>query len=378
MNRGAMLISPLMGPIMGIGLGLAVNDVSLYRKALLNYGVATLVALLTSTLYFLTTPLGDAHSEILARTSPNVYDVLIAFFGGLAGTLATASTNKGNVIPGAAIATALMPPLCTAGYGLATLRFNYFGGAFYLYIINTVFIALATFVMARILKYPRRTYESKADNRRSYVFGWTVVILTLLPSIYFGYDMVVKSRFMDRADRFIENEAVFANDYLLKRNIDAAARKITLVYGGRKIEDEEIDALRAKRSQYGLDSVDIIVNQGFSYLGSDDKKKIEDNPNIRMAISSHNRRADSLQQLIDSLQQWPAQSEQIYRELKSLQPALRSLVIQPMSKVTDSSSFNKMMVIVELPGKANVAERERIRKWLGTRLNNDYLELVFR
>lgn len=375
---GAMLISPLMGPIMGIGIGLAVNDLSLYRKALYNYAVATVVALLTSTLYFLTTPLNEAHSEILARTSPNVYDVLIAFFGGLAGTLATASTNKGNVIPGAAIATALMPPLCTAGYGLATWRFNFFGGAFYLYIINTVFIALSAFVMARVLRYPRRKYETEADNRRSHVIGWGIVVLTLLPSIYFGYDMVVKARFRDNANRFIEKEAVFANDYLLSRNIDAAAKKITLVYGGRKIEDEEIEALQSKRSLYGLDSVDIIVNQGFSYLATDNKNKIDDNNMISLAIGSRDRRLDSLQLLIDSLNRWLPQSQRIYRELKSFEPALRSLAIQPMSLVSDSASRNKLIVILELPGKANAAERERIRKWLVTRLENNDLELIYR
>jgi len=127
---GAMLISPLMGPIMGIGLGMGINDVALLRKAVYNYSIATGVALATSTVFFLLSPLDDAHSEILARTSPNIYDVLIALFGGFAGILATSSRQKGNVIPGVAIATALMPPLCTAGYGIATLQFSYFIGAF--------------------------------------------------------------------------------------------------------------------------------------------------------------------------------------------------------------------------------------------------------
>jgi uncharacterized hydrophobic protein (TIGR00271 family) len=155
---GAMLISPLMGPIMGIGLGIGINDVALLRKAVYNYSIATGVALTTSTIFFLISPLDDAHSEILARTSPNIYDVLIALFGGFAGILATSSKQKGNVIPGVAIATALMPPLCTAGYGLATLQFSYFIGAFYLFIINTVFIALATFIIVRFLHFNPDTW----------------------------------------------------------------------------------------------------------------------------------------------------------------------------------------------------------------------------
>lgn len=162
---GAMLISPLMGPIMGIGLGMGINDISLLRKAIYNFLVATSVALATSTVFFLLSPLSDAHSEILARTAPNIYDVLIAFFGGLAGILATSSRHKGNVIPGVAIATALMPPLCTAGYGLATLQLSFFFGAFYLFIINTVFIALATFIIVRLLHFPLKDLHSEQSEK---------------------------------------------------------------------------------------------------------------------------------------------------------------------------------------------------------------------
>ena len=140
---GAMLISPLMGPIIGMGLAMGINDLNLMRRAVKNFGVATLISVLTAMVYFLITPLGEAQSELLARTSPTIYDVLIATFGGAAGILALCTKGKGNVIPGVAIATALMPPLCTAGYGLATGHFLYFLGAFYLFFINTVFISLA-------------------------------------------------------------------------------------------------------------------------------------------------------------------------------------------------------------------------------------------
>src|SRR5690606_26795414 len=142
------------GPIMGAGFSLAVNDVVLLRKSVSNLAIATGAGLATSTLYFSVTPLSEAHSEILARTSPTVYDALIAFFGGLAAILATTSKLEGNVIPGAAIATALMPPLCTAGYGIATWQLEFFFGAFYLFIINAVFISLATMITARVVGYP--------------------------------------------------------------------------------------------------------------------------------------------------------------------------------------------------------------------------------
>ena len=164
---GAMLVSPLMGPIMGLGLGMAINDLALLKKSLFNYLLAAGVGLATSTIYFLLSPLDEAHSEILARTSPNIYDVLIALFGGFAGILATSSKQKGNVIPGVAIATALMPPLCTAGFGLATLNIDFFFGAFYLFLINTVFIALATLVTTRFLNFPYKHLPEKEGRAES-------------------------------------------------------------------------------------------------------------------------------------------------------------------------------------------------------------------
>ncbi|MEO6683417.1 MAG: TIGR00341 family protein, partial [Ginsengibacter sp.] len=152
---GAMLISPLMGPIIGIGFSLGTYDFLLLRRSFVNFGFAVFSGLFASTVYFLLTPISEAHSELLARTQPNIYDVLIAFFGGLAGIIAVSSKQKGNVIPGVAIATALMPPLCTAGYGLATGTWTYFFGAFYLFAINSVFIATATLITVRLLKYPK-------------------------------------------------------------------------------------------------------------------------------------------------------------------------------------------------------------------------------
>jgi len=159
---GAMLISPLMGPINGMGYSLATYDFQLFRRSLKNFSFAVGVSLLTSALYFLLSPLNEAHSELLARTSPTIYDVIIALFGGLAGIVAMSSRLKGNVIPGVAIATALMPPICTAGYGLATLQLNFFFGALYLFTINTVFIAFAALIVCQFLKFPIRSIVDPA------------------------------------------------------------------------------------------------------------------------------------------------------------------------------------------------------------------------
>ena len=163
---GAMLVSPLMGPIMGVGLSLGINDFDLLKKSLRNFSLMVVVAIATSTLYFFISPLGTARSELLARTVPTTYDVLIAFFGGLAGIVAQSRKDRNStVIPGVAIATALMPPLCTAGFGLATGQFKFFIGAFYLFFINTVFIALATYMVVRMLKYHKKKFLDPARER---------------------------------------------------------------------------------------------------------------------------------------------------------------------------------------------------------------------
>ena len=255
---GAMLISPLMGPIIGLGFGMAINDLALLKKSFFAYFFTAVVGLATSTVYFLLSTINEAHSEILARISPNIYDVLIALFGGLAGIFALSSKLKGNVIPGVAIATALMPPLCTAGYGLATLQFSYFFGAFYLFLINTVFIALATLLTSRFLKFPYKHLPEKDDEVKAKRIVWAVVIITVMPSIYFGYDIVEQNKFKKKATQFIEIEAVLPNDYLLKKNIDAKNKDSWR----NTVEIYNMDRSR----EYRLDTASVNINLLKNYL----------------------------------------------------------------------------------------------------------------
>src|SRR5690606_26825915 len=162
------------------------------------------------------TPLGEAHSELLARTQPNIYDVIIALAGGLAGIVAISSKQKGNVIPGVAIATALMPPLCTAGYGLATAAWNYFFGAFYLFTINTVFIAVSTLLIVRFLRYPIWQGVDEAMNKPANRWVSAIATITILPSIYLGDILVQQEQFSRNAQTYIRNETHIEGDYLLK------------------------------------------------------------------------------------------------------------------------------------------------------------------
>jgi uncharacterized hydrophobic protein (TIGR00271 family) len=367
---GAMLISPLMGPIMGIGLGIGINDLILLRRAVSNYLVATVVALTTSTLFFLISPLNDAHAEILARTSPNIYDVLIALLGGFAGIIATSTRQKGNVIPGVAIATALMPPLCTAGYGLATLQMNYFIGAFYLYIINTVFIGLATLLIVRLLHFP---YLQKQETRMGILaryIAWVVVIITLIPSIYFGYDLVRQNRFEKNANRFIIAEAQFTDDYLLNKKISPRERRIALTYGGKKIASGEIESLRHKLANYDLQETNLDIRQGFAYLTED--KSVQPDPQLvqlSAALEEKQRQSDSLSRLNKI-------SAEVFAELKAQYPLTRSAIIEPVTERADSSARNAYLVWMTTSQRFSADEKQRLESWLRLRLHQSTVKII--
>ncbi len=366
---GAMLVSPLMGPIMGLGMGMALNDLALLRKALFNYLFAAGVGLATSTIYFFISPINEAHSEILARTSPNIYDVLIALFGGFAGILATSSRQKGNVIPGVAIATALMPPLCTAGYGLATLQFTFFFGAFYLFIINSVFIALATLITTRFLKFPYKKLPHPEDEKKAKRIVWVVVMITLLPSIYFGYDIVQQNKFEKNANLFVANEAVFPNDYLLQKSIDTKNKSISLTYGGQFIEKTEIDALKRKSGRYGIDSSCLEVRQGFAYLKENREKEDKQTNQLTLALSERELQVRLLLSKLDSLNNQKMLSEQVYKELSAQYPALLSAVIQPVTNYSKTGSNIFWMCSMTSDKNISSAERDKITSWLKVRLN---------
>lgn len=379
---GAMLISPLMGPIIGMGFGIATTNLELLKKASYNYLFAALVGITTSTIYFSLTPINVAQTEMLARTSPNIYDVLIAFFGGLAGIVAIASKMKGNVIPGVAIATALMPPLCTAGYGLATLQLEFFFGAFYLFFINTVFISLATLLTARILKFPQKEIVNTKIAKRTNRIILIVTILTILPSIYFGYTMVQQDRYNQKAAEFIKSEIAthpIPNVYLLKEEVDAANQKITLTYGGELIPKEEQEAMKRKLSIFKLENTTLEIKQGFANL----KDQEEINPlaaellakeKIITSISDELKIKDAN---LDSVQMIRDIGGQVYKELKAQYSTVSSLTMQPGIKHTDSMGTNAWLVQICHDSILAKEDRTRIRSWLKARVNGEEVFVNF-
>ena len=203
---GAMLISPLMGPIMGVGLSVGLNDFELMKRSLKSFLITTLFSVTTATIFFLVSPVAEGQSELLARTSPTIYDVFIALMGGLAGVTALSTKEKGNVIPGVAIATALMPPLCTAGYGLATGNLIYFLGAFYLYFINSVFISLATFLGVRVMHFQRKEFVDKEREKLVKKYIVIITLATMCPAIYLTYGIVKNTIYTASANNFISEE----------------------------------------------------------------------------------------------------------------------------------------------------------------------------
>lgn len=251
---GAMLISPLMGPILGVGLSVGTNDFDTLTRSLKNLGIAIFISLFTSTFYFAITPLNVEQTELIARTKPTILDVLVALFGGFAGIIAGSRREKSNVIPGVAIATALMPPLCTAGYGLANLKFNYFFGAFYLFFINSVFISLATFIVVRYLKFPLVEFVNSQKLRKYKLYLIVFLTITITPSTIIFYNVIQETRFNVAVENFVNDKCNFKGSELLSYKYTHAdsLSVIHLYYIGKKIDDEKKLYLSNYLEDYGL------------------------------------------------------------------------------------------------------------------------------
>lgn len=256
---GAMLISPLMGPIVGTGYALGVFDFELFKRCIRNLGFAVTISLVSSTVYFLLTPMTEVQSELLARTRPSFYDVLIAFFGGAAGIVAMSRREKGNAIPGVAIATALMPPLCTAGYGLATRHYSFALGALYLFLINAVFISVSTFVFVRYLRFPRVSFVDGSQRKRVGRWITGIVLCVMIPSIYMAWFLKQETEFLGRTDRYIEEVVRRAPTLIMdvKNQFRVRNPKLSITYLGGTLQASELEALRARAVEYALDPASI-------------------------------------------------------------------------------------------------------------------------
>lgn len=377
---GAMLISPLIGPIVGVGFGVATNDRDLIKRGIINYSFSTFIGILASAAYFMITPIADAHSELLARISPTIYDVLIALFGGFAGVIAMSSKQKGNVIPGVAIATAIMPPLCTAGYGLATWQMNFFFGAFYLFLINSVFICVATLITTRYLRFRRKKYDDPKIEKREKFITYSLIALTLIPSIYLGYTLVQKNNFEKSAEEFIAKDAHFLNNFLLRRKIDADSKSITLTYGGRVIAQNEIDDVQGRMEYYDLKEATLTIQNGFAFDNSLDDKQNAELEAINLALGENAIQKLILQTKIDSLETRKKTDAAILKELLILYPEVNDGIIANRKLEEDPTgvSTTQYIAVLSCPKDMEADKKETLEKWLKARLESKEVEIVFK
>jgi len=261
---GAMLISPLMGPIVGIGLSLAINDIETMKRSFINLGVMVVLSVLTATLYFWLSPLTEETAELVARTAPNILDVLVAIFGGLG--LIVAKTKSGtiaSVIFGVAIATALMPPLCTVGYGLAVGNLGYAGGALFLFSINAVFIALATFLVAKILRFPMVRYANTKRRKMITRLVSLVAIIVIVPSVYFFIKLLDKQVFTNKIKEFVKTELKYEGAEIVKFSQDYKAKSIEVYLIGKPVPQNVIDVWVSKIKETDkIQDVNLRIYQG--------------------------------------------------------------------------------------------------------------------
>lgn len=369
---GAMLISPIMGPVMGVGLGIGINDLVLVRRGLKNLFVATVIGIIASTIYFLITPLHEAQSELLARTSPSVWDVFIAFFGGLAGMVAASRTEKTNVIPGVAIATALMPPLCTAGFGVAMGNWYFVFGALYLYFINSVFIAIATFLMARYLKLKKHHLEDIGQEKKVNRYIIIIVIITIVPSVFMTYQIVDKTIFENNARKFVEKEFTFLNTQVVSKSVNYKDKTINLLLIGNVLDKPVLDSLNKKLPAYKLANVHLIIRQGLNARQHIDLSQIK----ASIIEDVFKQRADSAKTRMVNK---PAVADSaVLAELKILYPAVTSFgVNKTIVHTTGKQPTDTVSVaLVTFNNKLTDKETGKLVNWVKLRYQMPKLVVV--
>lgn len=294
---GAMLVSPLMGPIIGAGLALGTNDVDLLKSAGKNLLVMVIISLLASTLFFLLSPLSLVNpTELMARTSPTIYDVLIAFFGGMAGILENCRKDRGTVISGVAIATALMPPLCTAGYGLAHFNMHFFLGALYLFIINSVFIALATYFMVKYLGFKTVSNISEELALRRHRVITTILVIILVPSIWSAISLIRSNNFERNVQNFVENNRLVApRTYIYDYRVQG--RQATISLAGEPLDDELRASIYVKAGRYNIKQKDLTLQEHSFGLSQQDMDNI-----IEEIYNNTTNELDENQALLESME----------------------------------------------------------------------------
>ena len=381
---GAMLISPLMGPIQGIGLGVGISSPDLIYRSFKNLAVATVFSMLTSCLYFLISPINEARSELLARTTPTIYDVMIAFFGGMAGIIATGSKEKGNVIPGVAIATALMPPLCTSGYGLATGQWNFFFGAFYLYMINCVYIGFATWLGVRIFKMPKQVVADEKKRKRIMQTVSTLVLVTALPSFYITYRIVEENIQEANVIRFVNNEFSFPQSMVMSKQIldmpdNKKMLEISLI--GHTVPKDSLNIISSKMPLYGLKDMTLRVVQNYAPTVNEqivNTQLVQDMlKSTRAEIDTQNVVINQLKAKLSTVNTTDSLGIKLTPELNIFFPQIKEIGLSRtyVNSVGKKQLDPVLMILAYVDKQLTPKEQEHLIEWLGGKTGSKNVKL---
>lgn len=386
---GAMLISPLMGPIMGIGYGVGIYDFRLIHKALKNLAIATGISFITAAVYFYITPLNGAQSELLARTSPNIWDLMIALFGGLAGIIGMTRKEKSNVIPGVAIATALMPPICTAAYGFVQGNLSYFLGASYLYLLNCIYIAVSSILIIWFIKpISRREIDEKLQFRLK-IFLVSVVFVSFVPSVFIAADFVQQQVFKRNVAQFVDKELIFSKTFPIDYTASYKNQSLEIVLVGKQLDEKTITDIENSLPRYGLAGTQLTFKQiGMQQedinaiktalakdLMENDQKEAEKKEQILQSIEEETQ-TEEKKATEEKEKMYSTFAHEIYLQYPDIQELFFADAYVSRQKTEDQVAQIQTVVVVS---KKTLSKdvKGKIEKWLQFRLQTPDVQVVF-
>ncbi|MDY5969888.1 MAG: DUF389 domain-containing protein [Bacteroidales bacterium] len=377
---GAMLISPLMGPIVGMGLAVGIYDVDLLKRALKNFAIATGISILTATAYFILTPFHGDESELLARTSPTIYDVLIAFFGGAAGIIAMATKGKNNVLPGVAIATALMPPLCTAGYGLAEGNLQYFIGAFYLFLINSIFICDASILGIYVLRFQRKRFTDPLRFPKVRRIIIVIELILIIPAIWTTIVTVREGMLNSHVSDFVKNVMDAHGTQIVDTQLDKNSHTLRLVAVGNEISQQQIAYATERMSDYKLSGYTLRIIQGTVGDSVLRAKLLSTDADQALTLQTQNATIMQLKQELDNYRQYDDYCHSMIDEMTLLYPTVTSLSLTAPKRVLPSDTMSHRIVyaIVGLKPHTTLTTNtlRQMQLWIAARIDADSVAII--
>ncbi|HCR76365.1 MAG TPA: hypothetical protein DIW37_08205 [Chryseobacterium sp.] len=359
---GAMLISPLMGPIVGAGFALATFNFGLLKKSLKNLLIATFVSLAVSAIYFYLSPFKEVQSELLARTAPTIYDVLIAFFGGIVGAISITRVEKGNPIPGVAIATALMPPLCTVGFGIATGNFSFVAGAFYLYTINCFFICISTFLIIKLLKYQAvQTADKTVEKRIRYGISILIVVM-IVPSCYLAYNLLNEKKYSQNVEKFINSEFSKNGYTVIYKKVDyhSNPKSIELAFLTKKFNSAEIKKLNNSLKDFGISNTKLSIKQNTSDLKSEILNE------INLQKTTFSEKDLQIKELKNELGEYKMDNPELNKEIQILFPEVKEFAVGRLQNFYTKDSLSvETAFLYKTDAKI---DEDKLKAWLQNKL----------